>query len=74
MASDPAVYVGRREVVRYKAKAMKDNRYVGRRKVTHDVQPSSQQLVLIRKFLMRQQQLTVQLGPFGCARLKRGSD
>ena len=59
LASDPAVYVGKWKEVRYKGKAVEHNRYVGGRNVTHDVQPSSQQLVLVRKFLVRQQQLTV---------------
>ena len=46
---------------------MKHNRYVGGWKLTHDVKPSSKQLVLVGEFLVCQQQLAVQLGPFGRA-------
>ena len=73
LASDPAINAGNGRRLVIKVKAVEHNHYVGGRNGTHDVQPSSQQLVFIGEFFVRQQQLLVQFGLCGRASLKRGS-
>ena len=73
MASDPAVYVGKRKEVGYEIRAVEYNGYVGGRSGTLAVQLGLQQLVFVGERLVRQQKFVVQLSSFGRASLERGN-